>query len=184
MQLPRARVNKKTEYVFGSSIDVRKPDAKTTGTLAVYSTRFEDELFTDLLREGAFIEDVVFWVSEAPDCPSSVPREVEAEHFHSEDRAERRELGGRAWQLNTKLWRLRDTNVNKVTYSYAAPVAETGTCVRLNAGYSERMAPRGPEDRSKYVRFDPSEKAQAANARMRERVAHIAEDAARTFRIE
>jgi hypothetical protein len=46
------------------------------------------------------------------------------------------------------------------------------------------MAPREPDDRSRYVRFDPSERAQVANARMRERVAQIAENAARTFRID
>lgn len=188
IQLPRARVNKKTEYVFGGSLDVRKPpvwkDARNKPTIATYSTAFNKDFFADLLSEGAFIEDVSFWVSESGDCAARASRVVNAEKFFSEDVVVDLELAGRKWQLTTKLWRLHNTGVNKMTYSYSTLIPETDSCVRLNTSFTERIAPRLANDVTKYVKYDPSPRAQNANARMKERILEITKNAALTFSVE
>jgi hypothetical protein len=188
VQLPRARVTKKTEYVFGGHLDVRKPipkDTRNKAAIATYSTAFKKDLFADLLSEGAFIEDVSFWVSESGDCTAeTTSRVVNAERFFSEQVVVEFELGGRKWHLTTKLWRLHNTGVNKMTYSYSILIPETESCVRLNTSFTERIAPRRADDVTKYVNYDPSPRAQNANARMRERILEIIRHAALTFLIE
>jgi hypothetical protein len=187
IQLPRARVTKKTEYVFGGSLDVRKRPAwketRSKPTIATYSTEFTKDLFGDLLSEGAFIEDVTFWVSESGDC-TATSRVVNAEKFLSEDVVVELELGGRTWHLTTKLWRLHGTGVNKMTYSYSTLIPETESCVRLNTSFTERIAPRLANDVTKYVNYDPSPRAQKANAKMKERILEITKNAALTFSVE
>ena len=188
IQLPRARVNKKTEYVFGGSLDVRKPpvwkDPRQKPTIATYSTAFNKDLFADLLSEGAFIEDVSFWVSESGDCAGRTSRVVNAEKFFSEDVVVDLELAGRKWQLTTKLWRLHSTGVNKMTYGYSTLIPETESCVRLNTSFTERIAPRLANDVTKYVNYDTSPRAQDAHARMTERLLEITKNAALTFSVE
>ena len=189
IQLPRARVTKKTEYVFGGHLDVRKPsvvkDARNKPAIATYSTVFSKDLFADLLSEGAFIEDVAFWVSESGDCTAdTTSRVVNAEKFFSESVVVEVELAGRKWYLTTKLWRLHNTGVNKMTYSYSTLMPETESCVRLNTSFTERIAPRLANDVTKYVYYDPSPGAQNANAKMRERILEITRTAALTFSVE
>ena len=188
IQLPRARVTKKTEYVFGGHLDVRKPirkDTRNKAAIATYSTVFEKHLFADLLSEGAFIEDVSFWVSESGDCTDqTTSRVVNAEKFFSEHVVVELELAGRKWRLTTKLWRLHSTGVNKMTYSYSTLIPETESCVRLNTSFTERIAPRLADDVSKYVNYDPSPRAQNANAKMKERILEITRNAALTFVVE
>ena len=189
IQLPRARVRQKTEYVFGGDLDVRKPtvwkDPRNRPVIATYSTAFKKDLFADLLSEGAFIEDVSFWVSEARDCTAhTTSRVVNAEKFFSESVVVERELAGRKWHLTTKVWRLHSTGVNKVTYMYSTPIPETESCVSLSTSFTERIAPRLASDVTKYVNYDPSPRAQNANARMKERISVITETAAVTFVIE
>jgi hypothetical protein len=182
-------VTKKTEYVFGGHLDVRKSpvwkDTRNKPVIATYSTVFKKDLFADLLSEGAFIEDVSFWVSESGDCTAqTASRVVNAETFFSEDVVVELELAGRKWHLTTKLWRLHSTGVNKMTYSYSTLIPETESCVRLNTSFTERIAPRLANDVTKYVNYDPSPRAQNANARMKERISEITKTAALTFLVE
>jgi len=196
IQLPRARDTKQTEYVFGNRLDVRNPVGKDMAgngngadktNIATYSTAFDKDFFADLTGEGAFIEDVIFWVGESPSeyyTTRATSRTVNAKAFLSENVVGELEMGGRKWRQTTRLWRLADSGVNKITYGYSTVISETGTCLDLNISFTERIAPPSVGNVTKYVKFDPSPKAQDANAKMRERIMGIVRNAAQTFSIE
>ena len=71
-----------------------------------------------------------------------------------------------------------------MTYSDRTLIPETNSCVRLNTSFTERIAPRLANDVTKYVNYDPSPRAQNANARMKERMLDITRTAALTFSVE
>jgi hypothetical protein len=189
IRLPRDRDNTATHYVFGGSIDVRKPRGKTDPalktTIATYFSTFKRAMFADLWTEGAFLEDIYFSVSESGHCPGpAVSEVVNSKHFLSENVVEEQNVGGRSWRVRKHLWRLHETSVNKISFTYGTVLAETETCVSLTAGFTERIAPHLPNDPTKYVHYDASPRAQSANARMRQRLLEITRNAAASFRID
>jgi hypothetical protein len=191
VELPVERRNKQVTYVFGGTLDVRRPPSTTTDlattTIATYSTEFEPALFKEFTDGGAFIEDVSFDVSEAPSTRCNelaVPRRVVTDGRAHETTVVPRTFSGRAWTETADVVDLTETHLRRTSQTLSTRLADTDTCVTLSIHMTERTAPRGSGARTKYWRYDSSPRALDANARMRARAVRIAQDAAASFAIK
>ncbi len=191
VELPVERRNTQVTYLFGGTLDVRQPPAPTAGdgttTIATYTTEFEPSLFQALTDGGAFIEDVSFTVSEAPfaRCVElALPRQVVGDHFSLESSVTPRTLAGRAWTETAEVRDVAETHLRQTSHTFSTRLTETNTCLTLRIQLTERTAPPGPADRTRYVRYDSSPRAQQANRLMQARAVRIAQDAAASFTIE
>lgn len=58
----------------------------------------------------------------------------------SEDVVEEQDVGGRRWRVGTHLWRLHESGVNRIRYTYRTVVAETETLSTWRDGHCEHPA--------------------------------------------
>jgi hypothetical protein len=191
VELPIERRNTQVTYQFGGTLDVRQPPvpgpADRITTISTYSTEFEPSLFQQFTDAGAFIEDVSFTVSEEPitRCAElAQPRRAATDQRSVDTTATSRTLSGRAWTETVEVTDVTKIHLRRTSHTFSTRLAETDTCLALQIQLIERTAPRGPDDRTKYSRYDPSARAQDANRLMVARAARIAEDAAASFTIK
>lgn len=191
VELPIGRRNTQVTYQFGGTLDVRQPPvpgpADGATTISTYTTEFEPSLFQEFTDAGAFIEDVSFTVSEEPTATCvelAEPRRVVSDERSFEASATLRTLNGRAWTETVEVTDVTEIHLRRTSHTFGTRLAETDTCLMLRIQLVERTAPRGPDDRTKYLRYDASARAQDANRLMRARAVRIAEDAAASFTIK